>query len=154
MSITTSTDPRQTILDLLDNTTDSDWTQAGSKPTILERQEEVSQSTKGNRRDDAVYCYQPTDETTSQFGYSYDRYQNSADVTADVWTPTSQSQARALAEDIQTILFQYVNDNKSATDWHRIRPVSVTDLRHEKIADQGDHYRVQVEVRLRALRAP
>lgn len=154
MSVSTSTDPVQAIIDILTGTAAAEWTTAGAKPAHIERQEETSQNMKGNRSDDAIYVNRSADTSMNPLGAEVARVDESSLVNVDVWTLDSSAQAEAIGGDVKRILFQYANDNHVATEFGRIRPETVADVRGETIPTQADHYREIFAVRLRGLRDP
>lgn len=154
MSVSTSTDPVEAIIDILTGTAAAEWTTAGAKPVHIERQEASSQNVKGNRSDDALYVHRSADTSMTPLGAEVARVDESSLVNVDVWTLESSAQAEAIGDDVKRILFQYANDNHAATRFGRIRPETVSDVRSETIPTQADHYREIFGVRVRGLRDP
>lgn len=161
MSVTTADDPVAVVLDIIDNTTDSDWTRQ-SKPNA-ERQEASEQRVKAQRSADYVYCYSPAEGTISQIGVDgddadhVDFYEESQTVRADFWilkdggTTNPESVAYDYVMDFREVLQTYWEDNRAKTNWRMVRVESQDDLRQESQPNTADHYRIVVLVRLERL---
>lgn len=149
MSVSSSLDPVGTVIDILESTDNTDYT--ASKPPFIEEQQEVSQSTKEARSQDAIYVYAPGDGAYDQFDFAWDKYTEAQRVTIDPWVARSAAGVRALHRDIRDIFLPYVNDNKSTTNFNRFWPVAPIPLEHERRLG-GEHYRKPYELRLHALR--
>jgi hypothetical protein len=76
MSVSDTTDAVETVKDILDDTTDADWTNTGSKPPVIEYQWESTQNEKLQRahRQDAVYVWSPAEGSLEQFAARYQSY--------------------------------------------------------------------------------
>lgn len=145
MSVSTSKDPIQTILDILDaDTSDSDWT--NSKPSPIERYEASSFGIKDERQGDAVYLWQPGESPIDQQGANWDRYTETHFVQAECWTDVSATRANEMVRDVRSLVVAFATDNKSSTEWNEIAPDAEEDYRHESHgATRADHY-VEAEV--------
>lgn len=157
MSISTSNDPVQAVLDILNNSVGADWGNTGAKPSIIERQEESDQQYKSNNTADAIYVYPASDRSFTQQGFDWDAYVDFQRISCDIWTVGNASterwdRAEDLAIDTREILLEYVNDNQSQTVFGRFQPVSETDLRLETNPNAGDHARKVVDFRVQVLR--
>lgn len=139
MSVSTSDDPVQTVVDILEDA--STWTEAGSAPDKIERYEETNFSRK-QRRDtlDAIYVIKPDAGTSERIGANYDPFRDEHVVRAEVWTPTSHSAAHNYFLDVRSIVNGYVGDNKDQTTWTQIATIGDDDLRGSKRAESVDHY--------------
>lgn len=146
MSVTSSTDPIQTVVDILDATDAGDWPNAGSKPTYIERVEESPRNTKENRTSaDAVYVWMPTEGSQDQFSAGVESYLDAAVVQVDAWSASSNSdpagQAHALVEDVRSYFASnYWTDTAGKSNWHRIEPQAsgnTTAHMNPRKADQG-----------------
>lgn len=149
MALIDELEPTQSVVDLLDGTTASDWSNAGAKPANIERTEELERHKKKQRTTDAVYVH--TRETVG-FGNidpEGNRYDEVARVTVEVWTPTSAARADALKRDVLSIVADKANDNNTTTNWVDWWPDTSTDYRAQKTARRGDHYIESVTAELR-----
>lgn len=143
----TSTDPVQTVIDLLSGTTAANWP-SGTKPDPIEHQWDSTQRTKDNRSGVAAYVWSPdigTQEQLSADGATKDQVET---IDVDVWS-ADPVEANDVAGDVVAILEDYWNDKQANTEWHRIRPQSTDDRRAETLARRADHHVVSVEVQLR-----
>lgn len=155
MSVSDTTDAVATVKDILEDTTDSDWTAAGTKPSVIEYQSETDQNGKHQRAQrgtDALYLWSPAEGTVESYAAQYNSYLDSQVVNVDPWTSKSRSHAANLSGDIRDIINDYALDNKSSTEWNRIRPETENDLRHEASAERSPVYRIITLVRLVARR--
>lgn len=154
MALATETDPVQTVIDLLDATTDSDFT--GSKPAHVERYEEREARIKAQRSGDALYVFQPAETDVAQLAADYSALDHSSVVHVEAWTLTGSAKAWELAEDVHDhVTTQYGVDNKSSTQWQVIRPTGFVDFRQgSKAARRADHFIEAVQLVLSGLRAP
>ena len=147
LATSTSEDPVQTVIDLLDGTAEADWP-GGTKPSSIEKQWESDQRTKGNRSDPAAYVWSPdvgTQEPLSTAGETKDQVET---IAVDVWA-LDDTQADAIAGDVTSILEDYWHDKQANTTWDRIRPQSTDDRRAETLARRSDHHVISVTVQLR-----
>jgi len=154
MSVSDTTDAVTTVKDILEDTTDSDWTNTGSKPPVIEYQWESTQNEKLQRahRQDAVYVWSPAEGSLEQFAARYQSYLDNQVVNVDPWTTEGHSRAASLSADIRDITNDYVLDNQSSTKWRDIRPETENDIRQETNPERSDVYRIITLVRLRARR--
>lgn len=150
MSTTTSIDPVQTVLDLLNAATAGDWSNAGGTPSRIARSSEYPQSDKAAyEAGDAIYVYVSGGEGIDPEGT--DTFTEQFRVSCDLWTLNGEDRAHAIARDIQDILNDYWTDNSTATNWTTVRPFDIQDYRHETFADFGQHDRLLVESQLMRL---
>lgn len=150
MPLATETDPRRTVLDILDATTDADYT--ASKPTHVERLEATERRIKVERGDDALYVWTPADGEQAQFsaGGSYTETQV---VQIEAWTPTDEATAWERSRDVRDHIWStYGFDNHASTNWHRIQPVGGTDYREEAAVGRASQHVCALQVRLTARR--
>lgn len=152
MSVTSSTDPVKTIIDLLDNASASDWTNA--TPDHIERWEETMFNIKTNRNGTGLYLWQATDGDKEQMGANYDHYREDEIVQIDIWDRASSTAAYEYLEDVETILFGYATDNYNSTEWGEIAPIGETDSRAQKRNRDASHYITALQCKLHARRTP
>lgn len=149
MALSNEDDPREAIrLILDDNATNSDYSEAGTKPGTIEVVESSPQNIKQRRSGDAIYIWRPADDDIAKFGASGSDKRETAVVQAEAWSKTGSTRADDLAEDIQSITGGYANDSKSNTAWVDVYPVGETDHRHETGSRTADHYVAAVQIRL------
>lgn len=149
----TSSDPVQTIVDLLDGADASLWTNASP---IVEAFEDSSQQTKEHRRDPALYCWSPVDGNFEEFDAEYSHRETGETIEIQVWClgdshADGQVDANQYASDIVSILDEYARDNYNRTQWHQIKPDSVTDERAGKPYRDTDHFILRVQCTLDSL---
>lgn len=150
MALADETDPRTAVVNMLDDeATDSDYTEAGSKPGVIEAVEASPRKTKRTDRSDAIYVWQPADAGIEKMGAAGDERRETPVVQAEAWTTASAGQAEALREDIISITGSYSNDSMQNTQFVDVFPTTVTDFRHEHHRLQGGHYVEAVQVILR-----
>lgn len=125
----TSTDPVQTIVDLLDGTAEPNWP-GGTKPTYIERRWDSSRNEKRRRKDPAAYAFSPDIGTQRQYGPDADTKIRTEVIDVNVWA-RDHAVADTVASDVITILEDYWNDGQASTAWNRIRPQSADDQRGE-----------------------
>lgn len=152
MSVSNSTDPVQTIIDILDNAAASEWSNAYGVPRFIERLEETEFSVKKNRSDPACYVWSSVDGDFSQMGAGYDAELDDQVVQVDVWDRDSATRAATIAGDVRSIAYNYATDNQSSTKWSEIAPQSESDIRAETATRRGNHYVLQEFIMLHAYR--
>lgn len=157
----TSTDPVQTVIDLLTGTPADEWT--GDKPDPIERQWAHDFNWKQNQNGPSAYVWSPEVGTQDQLSADGTVKDQTETIGVDVWAPTptpayggvygatygSADVAVTVADDVVAILEDYWNDRTANTRWHRIRPQSVDDRRAEAIARRADKHVISVQVQLR-----
>jgi len=147
MSVSTdSLDPVEVVLDLLTNQPDQAWTQ---DPPDIYRQRDVDQQQRMNKGDPAIYVWSPTGTDRTPLGAEYGFVDESHTVQVDCWTQTDIS--NDYAGDVVAILDEYGNDNEQLTQYQRIRPELVNDIRAETALQYGSSQVVSVEISLRRL---
>lgn len=149
MSVTSSTDPVQTVLDVLQATSDSDWT--GVKPTHIERVEDSPRKLKENRvEEDAVYVWSPAEGDFPPASAGVDDYLDVQVVQCDAWAaPETSRGAGEIAGDIRSyVASNFWRDRKQQTVWNEIAPDSEDDRRASQRARGSDHEVVAVQLRL------
>lgn len=142
MTLATEADPVETVrLALDDNTTNSDWSNAGAKPGTIEKIEATRLRTKMNRSSDALYLWSADTGDVVGHDANWTAYDESQFVSVSAMTKASDAQAHALTRDIREIIAStYATDNFSSSNWQYIRPITEDDLRHEKLPNRGDTY--------------
>ena len=146
----TSTDPVQSVVDILDGYSSAQW--PNDKPTYIEKQWESSFRDKSKRNDPAAYVYSPDRADTRAFGRDANTRIQGEVIAVDVWALDSD-EAATVAGDVQSILEDYWEDGKANTTWNRIRPEDPDDRRAEALARRADHFIISVRVQLEAERS-
>lgn len=147
MATSTSTDPVQTVIDLLDGTSSSDW--PNTKPTNIEKRWTTSYRTKTNRSNLSCYVHSHDIGEQDALSTAAETKDEQEHVRVECWSPT-ESDAVDCGGDVKSILEDYWDDRTTNTTWQRIRPQSVDDRRAEAQAMGADMYVVAVDVLLRA----
>jgi len=142
----TSTDPVQTIIDLLSGTPKADW--PTTKPDWIETRWTSTHHQKRQREGGAVYAWSPAEGTREPISVDADVSNETEVVFAECWHPSS-SDAASLANSVATILEQYWKDNKEYTTFRHVRPVRQDDRRAEHVPGARDPFVVVVRVELR-----
>lgn len=147
---TTETDPIEAVIDILQGIDSSRWRNAD--PTV-QRHNKVPQSQKGPGNDQApeLYVWQPTDAEITQFGSKWNETDEQFTVEIRVWS-LSNSETWQYMEDIRTIFDSYANDNERRTQFHRLRPTLMNDIREQNPPRKTSYYVGSVEIDLRRLR--
>jgi hypothetical protein len=145
MSITTDTDPVDTVLAILNDTGVSDWTNA-----VPERYRYSETTTKGreNEANDAVYVLSLGGTSLDRFGVepgSQDNQQEDGQVQV-LCASLTEGNAQDMATDVVAILRDYMSDNYSQTNMHYLEPTDIVDSRAQKIARMTDHFVYLVEL--------
>lgn len=147
MSVTASTDPVQTVLDILSNAAAGEFSNPNGKPTRITRSSEFAPSDKSAyEAGNALYVYQSGTSGIESLGT--DAYTEAYRISTDIWTLNGEPEAHAIARDVQGVLNGYWTDNKTRTAWTTVRPFEIQDYRHETFADFGQHDRLLVEGRV------
>lgn len=147
MATSSSTDPVQTLIDLLTGTPQASWPN-GTKPTHIEAWPDTSHDKRLKRADPSVYIRtgQPGDQ--QPLSKDADHSLNTETVHCDIYSP-DKTEAYTIAEDVEAILEDYWHDENGDTEWtHGIRPQGKEDLREEHSARRSGQYVVRVPVRL------
>ena len=144
MSVTDSTNPGETIVDILKHCDTQFWTE--NKPEILQLHE---RSPKGreNATDDAIYVNGV--EAINLERFSADPVTQNQDASVRVLV-YSLSESRVLnhTEDILECLRDYMNDNYEKTAWHNIEPSDVIDHRDTRVYRRTEHYVFEINADL------
>lgn len=143
----TSDDPVQTVVDLLNGTASGDYPN-GTKPDPIEKQWDSAQRTKMNRQGTAAYVWSPDPGTQDSLSAASETKDQDETVGVDVWG-TDAATTNTVAGDVISILEDYWNDRSDNTEFDRIRPEGTDDRRAEAVAIGADHYVVSVEIQLR-----
>lgn len=155
MPLADEEDPVQTLIELLDtNTSDSDWSNAGAKPSYIERTEETERRIKEERSGDAIYVQSRLETDHTKLGAAGDEADEVALVTAQCWSKTSAAQAENLKRDVLALVAAKANDSNDTTSWVDMWPDTSEDFRAQsKAARRADHYVETVTATLRDLRS-
>jgi len=128
MSVTSSTDPVQTIVDILDDASSSDWANGGSIPDRIERTENSDPSDKARSQrlsDISLYVFSPADGDLSKFSADDDAIQTET-AQVDIYTDDSDT-TNNYASDVISITGGYSSDNEQETAWTDIWPTTPVD---------------------------
>lgn len=145
-----STDPVQTIVDLLDGSAVSKW--SGTKPEYIEPDWESSENEKRSRSRDGPAAYASSPAVGPQDSFSAD-----ADVKIQTETVTVEirslghatgTDTASIASDVVSILEDYWHDSKEFTEWNRIQPQETDDQRADSLARRADQEVINVTVSL------
>lgn len=147
LATSTSTDPVQTIVDLLSNTVSGDYPN-GTKPDPIEKHWDSQYREKVNRDGVAAYVRSPETSSTDQLSVDADTKVQMERVNVQVWGNTEADVVNA-AGDVEAILQDYHNDRGDNTAWSRIRVLGQDDRRQEETRHPRGKHVVAVEVRLR-----
>lgn len=126
MSVTSATDPVDTVIDLLKNESASGWT--NSIPDRIERAEisEPQEKLRGSRIDQvSLYVWSPIEGELDKWSAEGGTDQTET-VRVDIMTQDATT-SNTYATDVVDILKQYVNDNNSQTEWVDIWPDQIDD---------------------------
>jgi hypothetical protein len=144
-SFSSSRDPVNTVVAVLDAKTDTDFT--NSKPVVF-RYDETTVRGRENEADDAVYVVSLGGTTLTRFGVTpgaEDTQQEEGQLQI-MCTSLTQQNALDIAEDVTGILRGLQSDNFDTINHHRIEPTDITDNRAQQIARMTDHFIYVVEV--------
>lgn len=141
-----SDDPVQTVIDILQNTDESNWPN-GNKPDIIESRWTSDFRVKLNQTGPAVYVHSPEPGTHDAYSASGSTKVQMETVGVQVWSDAETSHNN-VRDDCQTILEDYWNDTDGSTNWDRIRPVSQDDRRQQHIGRRTDIYVTEIRVEL------
>ena len=149
MSITSDTDPVDTVKAILDNTTATDWT--NTNPKVF-RYSETTTKGRENESTDAVYILSLGGTSLDRFGVepgSQDNQQEDGQVQvlcASLGDNNDESNAQDMANDVVAILRGFMSDNYTQTNMHYLEPTDIVDSRAQKIARMTDHFVYLVEI--------
>jgi len=138
MSVSSSeSNPVNAVVDLLEQTTDSDYT--GTKPEVIEAVWQRTPQARLNESRDAVYVWQPTDGEIERVTADGDLLFRENSV--EVWVYTLEDKARAvqLREDILLFFADYIDDNKANTRFNDIQPANDMDNRPGNLPRDSSH---------------
>lgn len=149
MALATEDDPVQTAKDILDATSDSDYT--GSKPPVIEKYATHDLNWKQNKQDDALYVQRPAEGDMAQS--STESYDETQIVQIEAWTSTDEDTAWTIIKDVRDHIWTtYGFDNGANTDWHRIQPVGGIDFRDGTAQGRNQKWITAIQVRLTDMR--
>ena len=145
MSITTDTDPVDTVVAILNNTGVGDWT--NTVPEIY-RFSETTTKGRENEANDAVYVLSLGGTSLDRFGIepgSQDNQQEDGQVQV-LCASLTESNSQDMANDVVSILRGFMSDNYTQTNMHYLEPTDIVDSRAQKIARMTDHFVYLVEI--------
>jgi hypothetical protein len=148
MGLADETDAVQLVIDILNDTAESDWSNDGLKPPRIEHSGHTSPKEKANYESDAVYVYSLGEAEKRPLDGSGDTKIEEGDVAVEVWTLEGEARASALAGDVENNVDAYWTDNKDSTEWVTIRGTGIDDSSQETFNDEtrGMHDRQRVRV--------
>lgn len=144
---TTETAAVETIVDLLDQSDATDWT--NSKPSRIAQVNEYTHKGRSNFADPALYVWSPQTKTITKFSADGDHMLDDAFTEILVLT-LDKTKSQEYARDTVQFLSQYYNASDD-TDFYTIAPTEMSDLRNEKTPRQTEHYLFSVQVEPRKL---
>ena len=145
MSITTDTDPVDTVVAILNNTGVGDWT--NTVPEIY-RFSETTTKGRENEANDAVYVMSLGGTSLDRFGIepgTQDHQQEDGQVQT-LCASLTESNSQDMANDVVSILRAFMSDNYTQTNMHYLEPTDIVDSRAQKIARMTDHFVYLVEI--------
>ena len=142
MSVTSDPDPVDAIVDILNATDTSEW--SNTKPSIY-RHDEVASKERENKQDDAVYVRSLATMELDRF--SADNAEQTEDGQIQVLVYTlDANRSNQHARDIVEILQNLMNDNYTETGFLSVEPTGLADNRAAKVTRQTQHFIYLVEV--------
>lgn len=154
MALADEQDPVQATKDLLDASSAGDWSNAGAKPSDIEKTEETERRIKEQRSGDAIYIHSRLETDHNKLGAAGDEADEVAVVTVECWSKTSAAQAEALKRDVLGIVAEKANDSNQTTSFIDWWPDTSEDFRAQSAgARRADHYVETVSATLRDLRS-
>jgi hypothetical protein len=145
MSITTDTDPVDTVVAILNSTDTSDWT--NTIPEIYEYQETTVKG-RENEANDAVYILSLGGTSLDRFGVepgTQDNQQEDGQVQV-LCASLTKGNAQDMSQNVTNIIREYMSDNYTSTNMHYLEPTDIVDSRAQKIARMTDHFVYLVEI--------
>ena len=137
MSITNDRNPVDTVIDLLDDTDNTDF--QDGKPEIIERVDERSGQSRMNTSDDAFYVYSPTDASVERISADGVAANSEEEVRVLIWCLQGPGKAKRYRQDVIDYLSQFMDDNKEQTGLNNIEPIAQADLRTEAQPRASSH---------------
>lgn len=155
MALASEEDPVETLIELLDtNTSDSDWSNAGSKPADIEKTQETERRIKEERSGDAIYIHSRLESDHNKIDPAGNEMDEVAVVTVECWSKTSDAQAENLKRDVLSLVSDKANDSNNSTSWTDMWPDTSEDYRAQsEDARRADHFVETVNTTLRDLRS-
>ena len=116
----------------------------------------VSQQERNKTTHEArLYVWQPIESDLEPFDAEVSNFDQTSQVEIHIWTPRRRPGEQVhvdMKESVIEFLALYSNDNEKRTPFHRIRPLSVSDLRSEHQPRGASHFISTVTVELRRLK--
>jgi len=145
----TSTEPVETVQEILDDYPDTAWTV--NTPTVLFNWERAfSEKGPGQGQPPELYVWSPIDASLSQLTADGDYLEEDHTVEIQCWT-LNESETWQLARDTIQIFGDYLDNQQGVSDFLTLPPTASTDLRADKQARRTEHYVATVEVSPRKL---
>jgi hypothetical protein len=139
MSVSSTEDnPVDAVTDLLQQTTDTDYT--GTKPKVVERIFERTPQARHNESRDAIYVWQPVDGELNRVSADGTLLHRIDSVEILIYVLEDEARAVQLQEDLIQFFGEYIDDNKQNTQFNDVQPTDLTDGRPENLPrDTGYH---------------
>lgn len=151
MSATSSsTEPVDMVVDLLDGAAVGQWTNASPDVFYLE---DVPQADRGPSQDQPahLYVWMPAGGPIEGLSGDWTSTTEQNTVEIQVWS-LDRGECAVYKEDVINFLSLYANDNEENTLFHRVRPSNQDDMRGQNQARRTNHFVMTVEVDCRKLR--
>jgi hypothetical protein len=152
MSLSTETDPVETVRLILNQSAEGLWDGPRGKPTRIAPSGDHTPSEKSRYEYDAVYVYGEGDGSFEPLDGSGDSRTERTVVACDVWCLGSETDVRKMAEDLRLVVRAYWTDNGDETRWTTIRPVTASDYTHETFGDTSSKRHERHLVRIELMR--
>lgn len=146
-------DPVEAVKDLLTGTVAGDWSNAGAKPSNIERTEEKTRKIKEQRSGDSVYIQATLESDLNKIDPAGSEMDEVAVVTVQCWSKTSAAQAEAMLRDVINIVAGKANDSNSTTAWVDWWPQTSDDFTAQNVPKSSNYYIKSVQAELRDLRS-
>lgn len=142
MSVSTSSDPVETVKDVLDDMEMSDWAELEALPDriALSEASEPSEKLRNSRLSEvSVYVWSPATGVFDQHSAGVSHYIDNQVVQCDVYAGTTAKAGNAAADIRAHFAGNYWNDNSQKSNWKTIRPTEENDQRAGAFHVNGFH---------------
>jgi len=146
MSVPTSseTEAVETIKDLLENIDSSDWS---VEPDRFAFMWEFDYNSRTQYSGTAVYLWSPLESDISKFSADGDNFRQD-DTVECVVMALNRTDTATIAAEIAENISEYYADNEVNTNFTEIRPINISDNRHESQPERSDHFIATVQIEL------
>lgn len=141
MSVSSTPNPTDALLDILNSSDTSDWTL--QKPQI-KRHDTTTPQERENTSTDTVYVREGAGITITRFSADPETVTEDGTPACLVYS-LDEDASRTHARDIFEIVRAYMNDNFDELNLYDIEPTSLNDYRAQSISRQTDHFVFGVE---------